>query len=546
MRSTTAAGPGIARHELRRLLRSRPATGALLGGLAIMAVLLVLAWPAAGIPPTERGAMARELFRQLLRSQLIAFALGAPLLVAGRVVADGLADDWELVRTTPLGLPALVRAKSHAALGLLTVLALALLPLWGACVLLGGVDPASLLGAILLVLGSLGWVTGAGLVGAAVGGRAAVAATGALALAVPGAAAALWAAPWATSDVGHPVLVGGAALLVGFVAVRVAGWLAGGLLARAVQRRASPLPRSFRRGWAWSHVGRLLLGPRPVADWPERANPFLMRETLADLDPRAAASVGLIMIAAVFAVGGLTVRGVLEPTSDAWLLGVVAGSGTLTAMVAAAQMLPTERERGTLDLLRTIPRATLALPWGKAAAAVRLGARVTLALGAFALPGPAIHLARSAASVRADGAALPHLGWLLLAEVVFAGVCVVGGAGVGVVAGAWFRTATGAMLGAAAMLAALMGLPAIVKAAWIAVTYPGLSLYEVWTHLGAFVVLAHPEAEATDAAVRPGVVALVGPDPGRLLGSAVVIGLGGGAALVCGLLLARRELEAER
>ncbi len=536
--------PGLVRAECLRMLRAPAAARAAVYGTTALACVLWSAWPTQATPAAARALVSGQVLGTLLVAQVVAVGLIAPVLGAGTLAGERERKTLDLLRTVPLGRGTLVAGKVAATAALIVFLVAAALPLWGACLLLGAVRPEQVAGGALVLLGEALGFSAVGVWASARMRRTLAAALVGLALATPGVIASVAAARAVAAATGYPIATGVVWLCLG---AGVAAWF--GALAAARLRRPpkgaldEAVPRTpvhdeerERVREARSIVGlrhdrfpdRLLL--RPARRWPDEGNAFFHRETSADVSGAGGAAIRLTLFAGFLLVLPLTCTAGGSP--EGWIAVLIGTAGALGAAAAAAQALPSERDRRTLDLLRVVPGSDRDVPWGKALAAARLGAGLSLCLALVALPALALHA---------------YLLWLRLpgvapavavgAEATLAAACLLAGLGAGVLAGAVFRTSGAALVGAFALLGGLLLAP-LVGAAFlpffgeeVRAVADFLALLSPYRAVGSsFVGSLH--WEGWDVAL----------DATGLLSCALALGGVGVAMVVSGLALARRKL----
>ncbi|MCI0343612.1 MAG: hypothetical protein L0216_21100 [Planctomycetales bacterium] len=426
--------------------RRGPAVGIVAGAAAVAAVLL-LAWPRAGSPLAARPALASGLFAALARATLGALALLAPGLAAASLSVERERGTWDLLRTLPVSPHALATAKVATTGAALALAVLAVLPLLSAPLLLGALDAGQAFSAAAVLLGLVPALAG---VSVAVAARA-----WSFGLSLMGAAlgsAAVAAAGWVLLDraLAGEVAAGGFALALGAVLGAGGARSAGGAIAReALRVRILQPPADL-----WKKLGEFADGLPIAGPWLRARAAALVRspDPLARLEEAAAFGrtgiappLGLAFVAALGL--GLPALGLeLWGATSVGLPALFAAGGALAAGAAAAQAIPRERARGSLDVLRVLPGGLPRVLLAKSRAAARLAVTV-LALGGIVLsPILVFHLARSVADA----------GLLALAgEIAVAAAAVAAGLGIGAAASVLARrpgSALAATLGTTGLL----------------------------------------------------------------------------------------------
>jgi ABC-type transport system involved in multi-copper enzyme maturation permease subunit len=394
----------------------------------------------------DQAKLGSEFFFAIIGTQLTLVLLAAPAATAGSVCQDKARGTLTHLLVTDLSNVEIVLGKLGARLLPVLGLLLCTFPVLALNILLGGVDPVALAGAILITLGVavvgcalaltlsvwghkthevllinyLIWtlflliypIYGA-LAWALFGSRTT---PGFLYLANPFCLAfAPYDAPGTTTlfhCVGYLaiclavsiVLVGVAVLAVRSVAVRHLG---------TASRRRRPL----FAGFVFRHNLWSLFSP------PLDANPVLWREWHRK---RTSPWLALVWITYAVLAGSFTLLAIgyqmTHPRGHdemaVFANAFVVSLGLLLVSVMASTSLAEERVRGTLDVLLTTPMSTPAIVWGKWWGAFRtipllalLPALMTLGIGA--LEGPAWEGFVLVAYVLACGAALTSLGLAL-------------------------------------------------------------------------------------------------------------------------------------
>lgn len=577
--------PGILRAELLRVLRAPAAARAAACTVIGATVVLALAWPDPAEAAGVRAARAQTVFRSLLVAEVLLVGVLAPVLVAGALAGEREHDTWDLLRTTALRTGDWLVAKALAALALVGGLALLALPLWSGCLLLGAVEGWQFVGAGLLLAGEAAWLAGAAVWAAARFHRVFAASLVSLGLALPALAATVGLGA-AIGDVGGaPIACGALAGVLG---------LGGGALwlvaaHRATEARMAALdrpPATVHRSPPAAAPGRadqprfglglrrdrfpdrLLMRPLATRSWPDGADAFYLREAAAGVEGIGGAAIRGVVVVGAMAIMVTTLASAASGRASLAL--VVALAGSIAAAIAAAQALPSEAARGTLEVLRLVPGATRRLPWSHARAAARLGFGVAAALGLVALPGFVLHalVISSAHESRGIGlgVALLALGGeaILIAGVVWLGV------GIGAWAAGSVRSTTGALMAAILGLLLAVAGPAVTGRA----LERGASARRQWRYAedfmgwtesrgqelraaGWWVARALSTLDATEpsgwhyqqsaqgwVALRTGDRYPSGPSPARLAGTAALLALLGTALALAGARRARRRLDA--
>jgi ABC-type transport system involved in multi-copper enzyme maturation permease subunit len=534
--------------ELLRLLRGRAAGRACIACIVVLSLVVLLVWPSSATSPDVRAALSATVFQRMLVTQLLAVAVLAPLLVSGTLAGEREAGTWDLLRTTPMPAAWLAVSKALAAGGLITLLLLIMLPLWGAGLVLGAVEPGQFAGALLLLLGLAIVLAGGGVWASAHMPSVLGASLTSLVIAVPAVLVAMFLSTIVVAGGNTAVPAGIFALLAGMGLGSLG--VAAAAYSMQLNRRRAPRPKSkagdaVRPPWE-VHLRRdrfpdkLLLRPIQDGRWPDGTNPYYLREASAGVQGMGAVAVQVTLLGGCAAIMVLTVVSMLW--SGGGLAMGLGLAGALAAAVSAAQALPAEADRGTLALLRTIPGAVERLPRGQMAAAARLGIGMTLALGFVALPGFGVHVLRIAGIEGVGEAALSRVTACLATEAALILACVALGVGVGTFAAGTVRTAVGSLIGALLGLALLILLPGVFADVWRAVTglAPDTPLWVEWWSL----LTAIEPAERWNDLARWGYKKGSGPNPLAVLRTAACLASTGVVLALLGAAAARRRLRA--
>ncbi|MCI0340129.1 MAG: ABC transporter permease [Planctomycetales bacterium] len=537
---------GLVRAECLRMLRAPAAARAAVYGTTALACVLWFAWPTGATPAGARAYVSGQVLAILLAAQVVAVGIIAPVLGAGTVAGERERKTLDLLRTVPIGRGTLVAGKIAATAALVVFLVAAALPLWGACLLLGAVRPEQVAGGALVLLGEALAFSAAGVWASVRMRRTLGAALVGMAVASPGVIASVAAAASVAGPTGQAIATGAVWLALGAgIAVWFAG-LAAARLRRPVEEAVPRTPRFEEEGEqarvARAIVGlrhdrfpdRLLLSPargwRPGRGWPEEGNAFFHRETTADVSGAGGAAIRFTLFAGFLLVLPLTCG--VARTPEGWIAALIGTAGALGAAAAAAQALPSERDRKTLDLLRVVPRSDRDVPWGKALAAARLGVGLSLCLTLVALPALILHGLLLSLKFPGAGSALA-----LGAEAAIAAACVLSGLGAGVLAGAVFRSSGAALVAAFAMLGGLLLAPLVGAAFLPFLGTEGRAIANFLALLSPYRAIgsSYPGSwRFGDADLRL--------DVAGLLSCALVLGGAGLAMVVSGLAVARRRL----
>jgi ABC-type transport system involved in multi-copper enzyme maturation permease subunit len=381
-------GPVFALELLRaaRRWQTYAARSAIVAGqlAALGAVWLAEATARGPVPVRGQAEVGRKIYLTLAATQLALALLAAPAVAAGAFYLDRARGTLAQVLATDLTAAEIVLGKLAAKLVPLAGIVLCGVPFLALTALLGGIDPDSVVGLLLVTLGA-----------------AVLGCTLALTLSVWGttltevvlATYAIWlvaillpptwwvlranrAVPWSLPDwleatspvllVFSPARTPGAAGLgetAAFFGLCLA--LSAALAVLAAWRLRPAVARAADRARRWEGLGRLGRWlPGPSLD----AHPVLWREWRARRPTRGVLVLWLLYAALAVActagVAWLTAQ--LPSGGPAALLNALqVAAGMLLLSISAASALAEERVRGSLDVLLATPLPTRSVVWGK-------------------------------------------------------------------------------------------------------------------------------------------------------------------------------------
>jgi ABC-type transport system involved in multi-copper enzyme maturation permease subunit len=435
---------------------------AVLGALTVVWLARAVNRPAHSV--RAQAEVGRVFSGALAVTQLAMVLLVAPAATAGSICLDRARGTLDHMLVTDLSAAEIVLGKLAARLAPVLGVLLCIMPLVALGSLLGGIDPRTMSGAVLVALGAAASGSAAALALSTWGTKTheVLFATYAVwvlwLLALP-----MWAgyrllmasgvAPPTLLQKGNPIwLVAAPSFQPGAVDLAdQAIYCGASLLAAAVLaavavvrlRRGAAIRtrRDQSRAWIYKRLHRFM--PRPSLD----ANPVLWREWHRRRPSIWARGVWLVyavmtvclsVTLIVLAVSGGGVRSPVASMGN----GFQAGIGLLLLTVSATTTLAEERVRGSLDVLLATPLSTRSIIWGKWWGTFRSVPLLAVAPGAVAAA-LARHSGRWEGAVLvvglflAYGAAVTSLGLALATWVrridhaVALGVAVLGGVTVG-------------------------------------------------------------------------------------------------------------------
>jgi len=334
----------------------------------------------------EQAEVGRRFHQSLAATQLALALLAAPAATAGAICRDRARGTLAHMLVTDLSSAEIVLGKLAARLVPVVGMVLCAVPFLTLGTLLGGIDPQSVLGLILVTLGAAVLGCTLALTLSIWGTRMTevVLATYAVWLVVTLLPPSWWvlrlagAVPWPLPgwlESTSPVLLvfsprltpGGARLWEPARFLLLCLVLSAALAAVAALRlraAAAREPDQTRRWAGFRLIGRCL--PGPTLD----ANPVLWREWHARRPTRWALVLWALYTAlAVFCTAMAAWLSRAGPGSRmvaaAFLNALQVAAGMLLLSISAASTLAEERDRGSLDVLLATPLSTRSVVWGK-------------------------------------------------------------------------------------------------------------------------------------------------------------------------------------
>lgn len=390
---------GLVRKETGELLRSRKAFGILLAILLASATAFVASWIGTGRETSVEGAalLSRAMFAALVLVQLVAFAIVSPAVSAAAISTERENRTLDLLYTTGLTRGEIVAAKWCAAILFQLALVVCALPILSLSFLAGGVDLREYLGAATTLVVQIATLSMIGL-WCSTRFRSA---TGALVAALAFSAALLRASPphsgawravrsaglvWVDFSLGlaPAYLIGAGAFALLFAGFALRNLKRGEAVRPVVATKfiddeATLLLR--RSTWPYYMIDPLARpqdiadDENPVAAKEGRANPFarpvfLIRSLYAAL-----------LLSIVVAFASWRISDPFESLPRAATIVVFLCAVVVPAVGSTG--LSSEREQGTLELLRATPMPPDRILRAKLAAPLRLTCAVAATLFVF-------------------------------------------------------------------------------------------------------------------------------------------------------------------
>jgi ABC-type transport system involved in multi-copper enzyme maturation permease subunit len=144
-------GNPIITKELVSALRSRGAVVLAVVFVAVLSLLALAIWPRSGINPTG-ALLSRLFFAVILVAQLAMLGLFSPPFSATSITGEREQNTWEMLYYSLLRPDEILVGKLVGAVAFLLVLVALSLPVGASCFLLGGVSPAEMFRAYLVLL----------------------------------------------------------------------------------------------------------------------------------------------------------------------------------------------------------------------------------------------------------------------------------------------------------------------------------------------------------------------------------------------------------
>jgi ABC-type transport system involved in multi-copper enzyme maturation permease subunit len=383
----------VLQHELLTNLRMRRAFVLLFFYVALLGVVVFLAWPQQQKLDMAQPQAAQRLVNLFFLGQFLLASLVAPSFAAGAITGEKERRSYEMLLASPLRPGAIVLGKLFAALCHLAILMVSSLPIVMLCLPLGGVSMYEVLAAYLAMISSVAMFGMISLWASSYFRRTSASLLVSYLLILPLALVAVLV--WE-----EMAQLGQARVLVAVTIVPIGSIAAGSVLWRDTCRRLLYPPDLGSEGKevvdleaeSREAVGlyikrdefpdRLFAPPKRTTFMEEGANPIYDKEMRSEIFAQ-----GTLMLRLVIQISmllGLVLMAVclfFRPEYAAWYIAYVMLFNTLVGPVFSAGSVTSERERQTLDLLLT----TLVTPWQMLWGKLLSGLRVSTVLTAFVL-----------------------------------------------------------------------------------------------------------------------------------------------------------------
>ena len=386
----------VLRRELLNNLRSNSSFLMLLGYQAILGLIVVLAWPDgnARLNLTETPQTTRSLVDLLFLSQFILASLIAPSFAAGSIAGEKDRKTYEMLLASPLLPEKIVFGKLVASLVHVALLILCSLPIVMLCLPLGGVSPNEVIAAYT---GMLSAVALFGMVSVACGTwfrrpAASLVVSYLIILPIGIMMVFLWQATSAEGLTRFKIFVTAVpGIVAGFVIVLF--WFTSARLlypqdvgseGKEVVDPDIEASKAFGMVIHADHFPDNLFAPKKRTTLiPDGTNPVLDKELRSDIFGQGTLMLRLtIQISIVLAILLMAPLLFFYTYRTPWYASYVLLFNVLVGPVFSAGSLTSERERQTIDLLRT----TLLTPWQIYTGKLFASLRVSSVLTAFLMP----------------------------------------------------------------------------------------------------------------------------------------------------------------
>ncbi|TWT48252.1 ABC transporter permease [Botrimarina hoheduenensis] len=379
----------VLQHELLANLRRPRAFLLLAAYVALLGLVVLLAWPQQSMLDMAQPVAAKRLVNLFFFGQYLLASLMAPSFAAGAITGEKERLSFEMLLASPLRPGAIVLGKLVASLTHLGVLVMASLPIVMLCLPLGGVQVYEVLAAYTAMIATVGLFGMISLWASSFFGRTAAALVVSYLLILPLALAAVLAWGVLETQGGLRVLLATTVVPIGCLAAAIVLWR------QAAQRLLYPADLGSGgkeaidlETEAEQSVGlylqrnefpdRLFAPPKRTDFLPEGANPIYDKEMRSEIF-----SGGTLMLRIVIQVSMLLVLGVMAvclfffPWLAAWHIAYVLLFNLLCGPVFSAGSVSSERERQTLDLLLVTLITPTQMLWGKLLSGLRVATVLT-------------------------------------------------------------------------------------------------------------------------------------------------------------------------
>ncbi len=383
----------VLQRELIANLRMTRAFVLLFAYVALLGMLVYAAWPAEQKLDMAQPEAARRLVNLFFLGQYLLMSLMAPSFAAGAITGEKERKSYEMLLASPVTPGAVVLGKMGASLVPLGILMICSLPIVMLCLPLGGVSPYEVFAAFFAMTASVGlfgmislWCSGY-----FVRTSAALVVSYLLILPLAMVGVLIWLQLEA---------LGEARLLVVTTLIPLVCGSIGALLWGDTCRRLLRPPDLGSEGKqvidleteAQEAVGlyinrdefpdRLFAPPKRTTFLPDDANPIYDKEIRSEIFSQGTLMLRLVIqISMGIALPVMALCLFFKQELAPWYIAYVLLFNLLVGPVFSAGSVTSERERQTLDLLRT----TLITPWQMLWGKLLSGLRVSSVLTAFLL-----------------------------------------------------------------------------------------------------------------------------------------------------------------
>ncbi|MEO1496840.1 MAG: ABC transporter permease subunit [Planctomycetota bacterium] len=379
----------VLQHELLANLRRPRAFALLFVYVALLGLVVLLAWPQQAMLDMAQPVAAQRLVGLFFFGQYLLASLMAPSFAAGAITGEKERLSFEMLLASPLKPGAIVVGKLIAALTHLGVLILASLPIVMLCLPLGGVQVYEVLAAYVAMISTVTLFGMISLWASSFFGRTASALVVSYLLILPLAMVGvlLWQALGAQGQL--RVLVATTVVPLGCLAACVLLWRqsalrllypadlgSGGKEAIDLETEAEEAVGLYLQRDEFPD--KLFAPPKRTDFLPEGANPIYDKEMRSEIF-----SGGTLMLRIVIQVSMLLALGVMAvclfflPWLAPWHIAYVLLFNLLCGPVFSAGSVSSERERQTLDLLLVTLITPAQMLWGKLLSGLRVSTVLT-------------------------------------------------------------------------------------------------------------------------------------------------------------------------
>lgn len=361
----------VLQRELLTNLRMTRAFVLLFCYIALLGVIVYLAWPQQQRIDMSRSQSAKQLVDLFFLGQYMLASLLAPSFAAGAITGEKERQSYEMLLASPLRPGAIVLGKLFASLSHLGILMICSLPIVMLCLPLGGVHPSEVFAAYFAMFSSIGLFGMISLWTSSIFRRTSASLVVSYLLILPLALVSVLA--W--NQLGR---LGEARLLFVITVVPIACLSLSALMWRDACRRLLYPPDLGSEGKevvdleteAREAVGlyikrdefpdKLFAPPKRTTFLEDGENPIYDKEMRSEIFAQGTLMLRLVIqISMVLALFVMAWCLYIRPWYAPWYISYVLLFNMLVGPVFSAGSVTSERERQTLDLLLT----TLVTPW---------------------------------------------------------------------------------------------------------------------------------------------------------------------------------------